>query len=390
MTKEKEYFIHLLSCFLNGSAPNCAEVDWKEIYRLCDMHDVQGIIAQMIKQLPSEFQPEKSIKSYFNQQLGFTVMDYEFKEQAKAELVKLLNDLGVDHLLVKGAVIRSLYPIPELRTSGDIDVIVRSDEYENAVEKLKEIIPNTRYTADVFYFKINDVKIEMHKYSDVETNYFDDIFSLAKNTESHTFELDEYNHLLYVLCHLCHHLRYRGAGIRMLMDIDVMIRSINDFNQEYFEYLCKKAGFEKSWGILSSLSRLWFNTPINASYDLTNDDILSSFEGVMLDGGVFGFEASTLGDYYVAKNTKSNEKIGFKVKLKALFALFFPSVKALNNSYPYVSKCKLLIPFAYLHRMFDGLFKRNAHSRDTIKGIVNSNNGYSQTKAELMNELNLK
>ena len=34
LNAEKEYFIHLLSCFLNGDTPRIADVDWNKIYKL--------------------------------------------------------------------------------------------------------------------------------------------------------------------------------------------------------------------------------------------------------------------------------------------------------------------------------------------------------------------
>lgn len=389
MKIEKEYFIHLLSCFLNCSQPEGKQIDWNEIYALAEAHNVQGIIANEVKMLPGEFQPNGKMKSYFNQHIGLTVQDFAKKEIAKERLIAVLNENEIDHLIVKGASLQKHYPEPELRTSGDIDAIVRKQDYKKAVALLKNIFPNSKYTAEVLNFKIFDTAIELHSTSNVETKYFDDIFEHSKHIDKHTYELDNYDHLLYVLCHLCHHIKYTGAGIRMLMDIDVLVRAINNFDQVYFEEMCKKAGFEKSWSVISSLSRLWFNTPINAKYPTLDEGLIKSFERVMLDGGVFGFNEGTLGGHYVANSIENGEKAGLLPKFKALLLLFFPSVKAIKNNYSYASKSRLLIPIAYLNRIFDGVFKRFNHSVGTIKEIAHSND-YSAIQADLMNELNIK
>lgn len=58
--------------------------------------------------------------------------------RAMTHLIEVLSQAEIDHLLVKGAVLRFLYPSPELRTSGDTDVVVRLSDYEKSVKVLKK------------------------------------------------------------------------------------------------------------------------------------------------------------------------------------------------------------------------------------------------------------
>ena len=121
-----EYFIYLLSCWLNDEKPRGSEdTNWQEIYALAEAHNVTAVITSQIKKLPQGSRPQGKLLSAFNQRLGYTVQNYEIKMRAMTHLIEVLSQAEIDHLLVKGAVLRFLYPSPELRTSGDTDVVVR-------------------------------------------------------------------------------------------------------------------------------------------------------------------------------------------------------------------------------------------------------------------------
>lgn len=379
MNKEKEYFIYLLSCFLNQKKPEGQAVDWKAVYDLADIHDVSGIIAQEIKLLPDEYKPENELKSYFNQRLGFTVQSCNKREMAKRKLKAFFDKNRIKHIFVKGEVIRQFYPVPELRTSGDIDVIIQPEDFEKTLDIIKKsnavilkVISNT------IVISICGVEIEIHKYADVKSDYFDCIFDLCSLQDGYTYAMDNYTHLLYVTCHLCKHLSYRGAGIRMLMDIDVLIRSINNFDQESFIIMCSKAGIEKSSRVLLSLCNLWFNTPVQPYFNIADDIALTeAFERVMLDGGSFGYKVNSVPLSSVSKS-----------KVRTLLKLMFPSREFLKIAYPYCEKHRFLFPVAILNRIADGCFRKRRQAKASARQIM-SDSDISNIQRELLKELEI-
>lgn len=379
MTAEKEYFIYLLSCFLNKEKPDGQAVDWQVIYELADIHDVSGIIAQEIKLLPDEYRPQNKLKSYFNQQLGYTIQGCNKKELARNKIKAFLDKNKIKHIFVKGEVIRQYYPVPELRTSGDIDIIIQPDDFAGTLELLNKsdaviykVITDTITTAAC------GVEIEIHKYADVKSDYFNSIFSLCYIQDGYTYALDACNHLLYVTCHLCKHLSYRGAGIRMLMDMDVLIRSIENFNQEDFIKMCSNAGIGKSAQILLSLCNLWFKTPVQPYFNLADDMALTeSFERIMIDGGSFGYEVNSIP---LGSADKS--------RIKTLLKLAFPSKDFLRNAYPYYEKHSILLPVARANRIADGFFRKRKQAKASAKQLM-SDSGISDIQRELLKELEI-
>ena len=162
MDEVKEYFIYLLSCFLNGEAPKGRETDFKELYRLSDIHDVSAIIAQQLKSIDI-YKPEGKYKSVFTQRLGYAVREYELKTKAKNAINSFLNDNCFKHIFVKGIIIRDLYPVKELRSSGDIDVIVDENEFEKIYETLKSnSYKIVSYVSETVIIKLFDTEIEIH------------------------------------------------------------------------------------------------------------------------------------------------------------------------------------------------------------------------------------
>lgn len=387
MTSDKEYFIHLLYSFANRVKPDAEKVDWQEILRLSNIHDVQGIVANQIKFLPQEYQPDKELKSIFSQLLGRTVQKSVMMDDVLCLMEDFFNSNKIDHLYVKGASIRGLYPDKELRTSGDIDVIVRDSEYERIVDVMKKAFSLQHYHYDTSIFLVNEISIEVHRDADVYTDYFDDIFSLA-DKDGYRYSLGEYDTLFYVICHLLKHLKYQGAGIRMFLDIDVIIRSIHAFSLDKLMTIAKESGVYNSVLLLISLTKEWFNTPIDSALLIKiDDDTKGLFYKIVIDGGSFGFEVNSLGQHYLAENV-SGEKIGAAARAKALLRLVFPSAEYVRKYYTYSSNHPVLTPVAYVNRIFDGIFKRGKHSAVTVSQIV-SYSKISQVQANLIRELDL-
>ncbi len=388
MNKSSRDFINLISCFLNGESPNNVEYNWKEIYNLAKIHDVLGIIATEIKLILPELQPFGKMKSYFNQSLGLTVRAYYSRCSVKEKLTKFLNENKIDHIFVKGCEVCAFYPQPELRTSGDVDVIVRNENYDKVTKLIKaENFDDIRITPTTVSFKIDEYEVEVHKGADVHTNYFSKIFDMCEK-EGYEYKLDNYGALLYVLLHIAKHLKSYGAGVRMLMDVDVCVRSIDDFDEQKFMNMCEDAGALKCCQMILSLCKFWFDTPVRKYIDFTeNQSLITLLENCFLYGGTFGYYNKNIGSYYLMRSTKG--KIGIKEKIKAVFILLFPKWEIIRKAYKYSEKYNFLTPIAYLNRLFDGIFKRGEHSISTVKQIMSSNEEVVLNEAQVIKELEL-
>lgn len=390
MDKNKKYFIDTISAFLNGNQIEyCADIDYDEIYRLADIHDVAGIVARQIMNFDKEDIKKINCYSKFKQQLGYTVINFEKKKSILNMIKSDFNANGIDFMPVKGAVIRLLYTVPELRTSGDADIYFRQKDYEKI--KIIYVARGVKFDAvnsHEMVFKINGETIELHCETDYDNDYFSDIFSIAEKIGEHEYTLKLEDQLLYVLCHIAHHFNHCGAGIRMFMDVDVLVRHFESFDADKFLEKCRNAGIETFARAVFSLCKIWFNTPVDASFDFSNGNLLQIFENTVIDGGSFGFQTRRFGEYYINKGIGENAKNNIFTKFKAILLFIFPNPEYLKKKYEYCRKHKILLPIAWFNRLFDGAFKRKSNSINTVKEIIQSG-AASEDYKKLMQELDI-
>lgn len=391
MNLNKTAFVNILSAFLNNEqAKYCPEADYAEIIHLAGIHNVTGIAVRQIMNFSPEEQDKITNLSILKQQLGHTVINYEQKISIKKRLVRDLEDAGIDYIFVKGASIRELYPIPALRTSGDTDLFFREDDYE----KIKQLYSDKGFSFDtvnknVITFMMDSDEIELHCESDFDNPYFKEIFKTAHHTGKHEYVLSLEDQLLYVLCHIAKHFKHCGAGIRMFMDADVLLRHIENFDINKFLLKCSRADIDIFAKAALALCREWFNTPVDINFDLNKNGLREMFENTVIDGGSFGFEKRNLGDFYVNKAMSQSGKNGFISKISAIMLLIFPSAEHLKNTYIYCAKRPYLLPLAWFNRLFDGIFKRGKHSQNTLKQIIETDK-YTEDYWKLLQELDIK
>lgn len=390
MNNNEKYFVALISSHLNNMAPPaCSNIGWEEIYGLSNIHNVCAMVFSQIQRLAPCEQPEKEMLSKFRQQTGYTLIDFEGKERVLNFLREFFTNEGIDFLFVKGAVLRSYYPVKELRTSGDTDVIIKygdSDKCRLALKKNN--IPITDDCKNGIAVDFQGQHIEIHTNLDCDHPYFKNIFDMCEKN-GYEYSISDEVHLLYVMCHIIKHFNLYGAGIKMFTDIDVLIRHMQCFDYDGFMEKCRLINIETFAKASLSLCSYWFNTPVTAEIDFAeNTEFRELFENEIINSGSYGLNKRDLGDYYINKGMGKSAKNNFSAKVRAFFTLLFPGKKYMMNYYRFVEKHPFLLPAAYIHRLFAAMFRRTGHSVKTIKSIINTGNDSEQYK-KLLNELDI-
>lgn len=392
MDKTKKYFIHLLSSFLNGEAPKPAEgINWEDLYELANIHSLTAIVTNEIMKLPNENKPDIQTFKKFKQQLGYVLISYNEKERIIGNLRDLFEKNEIPFIFVKGTHIRNLYPVKELRTSGDIDVYVNESDYAKAKKLLadKEDMKIDAENASICEFACGKEKIELHSTFDYDHEYFSNIFEHTRKVSDLEYELSLEEHLLFVIMHIAKHMRSYGAGVRMFMDVDVLVRSIDNFDCESFIKKCsdnKLGAFAKA---VFSLCGFWFNTPVEKQIDFSIDSTFNNnFMNSIIDGGSFGYEQRRTGDYYVSQSVIDNQKVNTAAKLKAILKMFFPESETLKRKFAYCKKHPILLPIAWVHKTVVGAVGHRKNSIQTFKQIINADDS-AKDYADIIKELEL-
>jgi hypothetical protein len=158
---------------------------------------------------------------------------------------------------MKGMVNAVLYPVPELRKSGDIDFLVREDEYENVYRLLLDNGYSKTEELDKAEYHVvltkDDVVFELHKRpggikmdGGQESQALIDFFSHGLDNVEYV-KVDKYSfpvlptlqNGMTLLIHFAGHMR-EGVGIRHLLDW--MVYAEHYLSDQYWEeHFCAEA-----------------------------------------------------------------------------------------------------------------------------------------------------
>ncbi len=175
--------------------------------------------------------------------------------------VNFMERKGVDYIIVKGQVAGALYPNPDARMSGDVDLYFVGDNYEKikglVEQRLGKQLSKLSDGKHV-EFEVNNVVFELHeKLSRLATRkhqeYWDQMIdnAILEGTDTVTIAGKEIKTLsatynaLYIFVHLFYHMTASGVGLRQLCDWAMVLHNLNDNVNDNEKLLNTKAQRDK-------------------------------------------------------------------------------------------------------------------------------------------------
>lgn len=372
----KQLFLSLLSdARLNQKSEPC-ECNFEELFTLATEHQVVALIYSQIYNFPN-FPVE--LKNNWKRESLKINMFQTMRTNRFLKLYQQLLDEGLKVIVVKGLICRNLYPQPELRDSNDEDMYVRKEDYQKTYDifvknGLQVVSEETDVTT--FIDMSCGLSIELHtelfsKESKAYGNYQDIFVDAFEDATIHNiqgvnvYSLSYDKHLLFLILHFVKHFLHGGVGIRQVLDIimysEVYLKEIH-WNGIYVE-LDKLNTFtlianvyamaEKYLGF--DISKIHLPNQILQSIDFNEllDDIL--------DAGIFG--QSTQERIHSSTITLNSMETGKTSILRSVF----PTAKEMKAKFNYLSTKPYLLPFAYIHRMWNYII--NNHNKESMKTI---------------------
>lgn len=374
MTLEEKSLLEILSAFLRRrKAIIPKEISWGDLYRLAKSHAVAPVLYRVVKDDLDRYEIEpqllKKMRKAYDAGLFLAVrqeyeMDFVLKE---------LNRKKIPHVLMKGYHLRQYYPVREMRTMADIDILVPEDQREAAGQALESIgFINTNKVGGTWNYRKNVLQLEVHwklaedmYWNSVNAEaYFDQAFA---HTIDGVFPYTKYltleYHFIYMIYHLAKHFTLAGAGIRMFLDIAVYLER---FREEMdWEYVFKETDrlnlqvFLKKTLVLCSI---WFRVPLGVTAAEEMDMSAETIEEItryVLEGGVFGHEKRDMGTITLRRGVRRGGKNrALWVRVKAFLKYAFPDRMYMRRYVKYVENMPCLLPLAWMIRWSEGLTKR--------------------------------
>lgn len=313
---------------------------------LADKHDLAHLVGQGASKLslPESAALQKCKEKAMQALYRYVQLNYEYES-----ICKTLEEAEIPFIPLKGSVLRAFYPQEWMRTSCDIDVLVKEDTLDSAVQTLQEkrsYRPEGKSGHDISLFSASGVHLELHfviiedeRLPDTQKvlcRYWED----STPVEGKVFQRQVSDEMFYFyhIVHMAKHMENGGCGIRPFLDIWVLNNRVPhqvDARNKFLE----EGGMLTFAGAAESLSEVWFSGRAETPES-------RCFGRFILDGGVYG----NLENRVALRQTKRGSKG------KYLLSRIFVSYNILKLYFPILEKHKWLMPFYQVARWFKLLF----------------------------------
>ena len=353
--RELKEFIGILSDFLMCRKTTMHDnIDWPVIIKLSKIHQVEGIVYFQCRGLiPSE------IHTTVEQAYAAAIYYFKNRENILQGIRKSFEQNGIQSFEVKGTKVAKYYPIPALKTMGDLDIVIHKKQMALAGELLieKGFIKLFDFINKESGYSYNKINVELHYqliYDEIVTDkkqqeFFNNCWEYVNNGE-----LDHSFHFLFLIAHLRKHMLNEGAGFRQFMDIAAVVKNDASLNwnwiAEKLDYLKLSRFAETCLGLID----YWFGIKAPIQYPRAEQTFLDCASMRIASNGVFGFSNK---DNF--NNDVYNHIINFKGPRWAgrmLIAMkrAFPGYAFLRVGEPYkfLNGRPWLLPLAWCRRFY--------------------------------------
>lgn len=377
-----KYLIELTKAYLNNETITLkSEIDYADLFKLASKHNLSGVIYCVLsravnKEIISADLMNKMQNNFFDF-IYISHMQSQTAELAK----KALTDAGIRHIPFKGIELRNYFPVPESRFMGDIDILIDEKNRDRAKTAMKAAgFTVKNENGPVWDYVKDTVLIEMHTNllnETIDKKQTIDYFSDAVNKADFNGLCGKFNdtfHLEYLMAHIAHHFRFYGAGIKLVLDIAVMLKYGSvDLDKAVSDL--EAAGLDRFSKEILSICRKWYNQG-----ELYIDDTETT-ENFIVSFGAFGIHGRNK-SAVIARKDMEKEKSTSPLLMK--LRLIFPPYSKLRHL-PYISFINgkpYLTPLAWIYRIFYTLKNKKEFALNTAAGLSDKNI-VEQARAEL-------
>lgn len=352
---------------------------WQTLYGIAAGYDLAHIVAHRLNTLG--ITPGGGTAPQFEKQCLLAVYRYEQMHHEYERVRGAFEAAHIPFLPLKGLFLRRLYPEGYLRTSCDMDILVKEEQLEEALSVLEHELRyenKGRAYHDVSLYSENGVHLELH-FLLVEKNKVSraeeplaDIWQQAHPVARGAFEyqMDPAFVYYYHIAHMAKHMAAGGCGIRPVLDLALLRRKLS-VNEERKQALLATGGLATFERVCLELTDCWFG-------DAPYTPLAYRLSAYITKGGVYGSMHNRIA---IQKKTPG--------KAQYFFSRIWIPYTDLVSLYP-AAKHRILVPFFQLRRlgtrMFSKSFFRAVKETRAIRRLSDEDCAEAQS---LMQELEL-
>ena len=348
--------------------------DCEELIKIGTRQSILPIIYRGLKKAGA---PEEVIKAC-EKARNRNAYRYLQQDAALKSISAAFDAEHIPYVLLKGAVLRHLYPANGMRMSCDIDVLVREEELEKAVQIL-EAQTDFRTLKRAYHdmsMVNSEVHLELHFSIKEHLENIDKLLSRAWEYAVPTGDGSRYTftpelQIFHVVAHMSYHFLNGGLGIRPFLDL-WLLRNKTQFEEETVLQMCSDCGILKFYEECCTLSQVWLE---NAEHS----GLTAVLADYCLAGGVYGNP-----QFRVAG--RQREKRGWSYILSRVF----PPAYEVKEFYKDESGKQHALAYYYAKRLKSWFGKKRREDlKQQVSEILSSDQEYLDAVDELFKQLGL-
>ena len=321
-------------------------------------------------------------------------MSIVFKvQQISYELLRvceIFENNEIDHMPLKGSVLRKLYPEAWMRNSCDIDILVRPENLDEAVALLVDNLnckDIKRTPHDVSMWTENGVHLELHfdlLEKDIKKNgkylrkcSFDCLSQIWESAilqegKKHHYLMTDSMFYFYHIAHMAKHFENGGCGIKPFIDLWLLDNKMEHSKKERQQAL-GQGNLIIFYENISDLCSAWFS-------DGEHTELSRLIDSYIISGGAYGTRQNKV----AFGSGKAGNNLNF-IKHR-----IFASSDLLKYYYPKIERRKWLMPFYQVGRWLRIISKgRLVRSVEELKMSGSASSGEKEIASILAEKLGI-
>ena len=350
------------------------------LYKLSKMHDLSHLVCVALDD-NGLLDNNKEMAALFRQQRTMAVYRVEQIQYELKEICSVFEESGIAYIPLKGSIVRRYYPESWFRTCCDIDVLVKEEQLQAAVNALMEnlgYVSQGKAYHDISMLSPSGVHLELHfnileKQANIDA-LLRNVWDYARPVENkRVYEMCNEFLMFHMIAHSYYHFLHGGCGVRTILDLYILEKEM-PYDKDKVTAMLAECGITKYYEAIRSLATTWFeNVPM--------DETLADVQTYILYGGIYGN----------LQNRIAVQQVQVGGKSKYLWCRIFMPYDDLKEIYPNLKGKKWLFPFYQVKRwcklLFGGRLKR---SMNELNVNISVSEKEKQRTEKMMQMLELK
>lgn len=345
------YIVEVLKAVLSEkNAPELPSgIAWEQIYEMAKYHCLEAMVFAGVRE---KLDRQEKIYTEWETRCAQNLVQCLTQDAEAEQIMKRMEDAGIDAVLLKGHILRGLYPERDFRQMVDLDILVRERDCDAAGKLLQELgYRQMQEPSEPEYHegyrKPPYMGVEIHRsLVPKDSPYYEYCgkiweLMLPEKEQNGRFQMNVNDFYIFLLIHFAKHLSFWGSGIRSVLDVSVYLnRYRNVLDEEYLDNWLNRLDLQDFRKTAEALAEYWFGTsgkkPAEAVLDMEMKCFFSGAHGSRRQQVL----------YQAGKYRKGKTGI-----LPYLFRRVFMNRAGMEVDYPCLKKYPALLPFCWLHRL---------------------------------------